>query len=603
MFVSIGLFAVFFLPYFIPSSNSFSVSSIFGFNNRVSLICFVTVASVFAYWTRGAGLFFPSGQAGPPLSRRSLYWTLAISAALALSLWLYTRPFFTYREDGYFLDRYAAFAAGKHLYTDFEFAYGPLLFYLPVGLARILRVSLPDAYYLSWILQWILGVAVLWQTVKIAASSSRHALTIYLFFWGSWILSVVDEGPNYTPLRFSAGLLAALLIHRLNLRSRSPIFPMVVAAFVAALLLFYSAEQGMVFSAATLTFFLLNARTRLIPTLVGACMHAAIFAAAFAIALHIGELAMLCNFTGGSLNFPLLISFQNIVLLLLLIVALCVVWGTLLRRRFDHPLLYLSIIGGAGLPAAFGRCDTGHIFINTMGALLAVLIALSTSTRLWKPTKFAFLFGFLALNAGSHLLAAHAIFSGPIKERLIASGPQQFGLSRVYAATMRLAIGRERANAKLAKMHAAYASQSAANSSSPFLHTHLLAPFGTPHHAHPLPSDGLFLSGYYIGYLPLANPAMPAKKISELEAESTTPLLIPDTPFLCEFEDSDLRRGLRQLLLPLYLPPARHHSRAGEPLCAYINAHYQRSSSASPIYDYTVWLPTPSPAPSPAPLH
>jgi hypothetical protein len=118
-----------------------------------------------------------------------------------------------------------------------------------------------------------------------------------------------------------------------------------------------------------------------------------------------------------------------------------------------------------------------------------------------------------------------------------------------------------------------------------------LAPFGWDQRTLE-PAIGVqVLSGRYAYYQPLLNERVPSQKVAELEADPSTPLLLPDLASACGQNDAARRRRLSAMLDAIYLPPTVHQVIAAQVLCDYIGAHY-RVSDLTPSDDpaYAIWV-------------
>ena len=155
---------VFFLPYLVPVAPSVSMSYLTGFSNRTAALLFACGCVLFALLTRGEIAAFTDKNTS--LGRSHLYAALAI-AALGCSLSLYpvsTLPHGT--EAAYNINRLQMLLAGGRPYRDFEFAYGAAHLYAPWLFAKTLRLSTFAAYYTWWVLEWFVGTAMAWYSIR-----------------------------------------------------------------------------------------------------------------------------------------------------------------------------------------------------------------------------------------------------------------------------------------------------------------------------------------------------------------------------------------------------------------------------------------------------
>jgi hypothetical protein len=587
--LALGLSAIYLVPFHVPVHDGLSESFLFGFSNRSAIALLLAFILGFALWTRGLGLRLPFPSSGEANSfRRMGRIGVVCSVAGALFLWMCAGPIAPLGEAQYFLDRYAMYGMGGRLYRDFEFDYGPLMFYLPVWIAHLCHISLGNGYYIAWVLQWALGSWILWKVIEVAARGTRHWRTIFLLLWTFFLTGLPDSGTNYTPLRFCATLVLALGVHRLYTRGASIFDIFGLATIGATAMLVFSPEQGIAFTLGTVLFFLICVRPARRDLLVGLGAFVLVMSMVFCLALRLEVLDNLANVGAGALNFPLLFSFQTLVLLLLLIVAGCVVITGFRTHDSDHPLLYLICLSLISLPAAFSRADVGHIIINTLGALIAVLVVLSQYPAIWRWTWPAFAIVIL-LAAYSH----YTYFRNPIRQnvRTAAFNSQVRSpfVEKTYTALFQLT--HKNARAQIEGFRASQAAEIAPNAPRLPSHAHLLAPFGVQRRISPPPDGIQIVTGRYPWLFPMTSTTPVQEKIAEVEVNPDWPLLLRSRDLqICEEDAYGLRNGLQHILLAPYMPRPRQTVHAGRPLCDYINAHYVPSSYASPVPHFFVWV-------------
>jgi hypothetical protein len=581
-----GLLAIFLIPLHVPVKPGISDAYMVGFNTRASLLLIALVSLGFAIWSRGLGLTLPETRLESGLSARILWQTLLLTILAGLAVCFALRTAGPSNEASYFADRYLMYQGGGRLFRDFEFSYGPLMFYLPIWISRLGHLSMTDSYLLAWLLQWVAGLIALWKLVGLATGGSKQGRVLYLIFWGFFAGALLDVGTNYTPLRFTSGPLLALLVYRLYVSGSSSLRAFVLAAISIPLLMFYSPEQGLSFASATILFFLFNFAPRRPGFVPGFALVLVSLGTSLLLANRIGLLQTMSSFKGGGFAFPLVFSLQNIFLLLLLMTAICGVWGTLRQRKFEHPLFYVCLLAAALAPAAFSRSDPGHIIINMLGALLTGFIVLMPHPLAWRGAKYAFLVLFVLLANLLHTYNMRGLAINSMRHA-IQNGARDGFLRRVYAYGMEQADGRVKAEQKLAALdaYAANATSVARLGSGP-----MLAPLG----GQPQSFDAVgfpVLSGRYAGLLPLMNVTEPWEKIQELEAHPDLPLVLPaGDHFRCLYSDREERLMLESVLTPIYLPRFVHAVTLAQPLCDYIEAHYQRTSTKAPDLYSEVWI-------------
>ncbi len=598
LFVLLGLAAVFFLPYSVPVAPAVSDSYVFGFSNRAALLLFLAFVTVFAYWSGGLGLVVrepEDQQIDPPMSRRIGLTAVGITAAVTLAFWAAYRSVGAINEGAYLLDRLQHLAAGETMYRDFEFLYGPTMLYLPLSLGRLLHLSLVDAYYLAWVLAWVGGIGMLWLTVAWACGTSAHKNGIFLLAYLGFIFSCVSLGLNYTPLRFVGGSFFAVLSWRVLERRRSVLLGVVTALAGGAWVLFYSPEQGIAFLLGTVAFFVL---------FVDRSLHGYWFCLGlllvgkgllfFALS-RTGVLHYMGAMASGGYNLPLLPSLNTLLTLTLLLAAACVLMNSLRLRKRGGPLEYLILISLFALPAAFGRCDPGHMFMNTLGAFIAAWTVLSYRAGAGRWMAWSYVASALFLPLALYQQNNFVMF--PIKVALLSPANPHPEVRRVSTGVLERLLGQGRAAASLAKWAKAYPVSQA---SDVFSAEPLLAPLGYPSTL--LPTAGLAITnGRYRGLGGVMAPYEVREKIAELRGHPEQLLLfMPDARCSASAggmlskedlaaQDHAARRELLLNLQPFYLPHVRHQDALYEPVCAYILAHYQKVSLRGPFAGSEVW--------------
>jgi hypothetical protein len=582
----LGLVAVFWLPYYVPVHDGISYSYAFGFNNHAAIVLLVAFALGFALWTRGLGLALPS-PAEPPAqpSRWTGYTVVAFAIFAALTLWAVAIPTTPYGEAQYFLDRYDMYRMFGHPYQAFTFYYGPIMFYLPIWIAKVAHLSVPNGYYASLVIEWGLGTWVLWQAVRLAARGTTHGRAVFVICWLLLFPSIIGNGANYTPLRFIPALAFALAVERLYRRGSSIPATFGLASIGVLATLFYSPEQGLAFFVGTLLFFLLCVRTRRPGTLDGLTGFALAFAIGAVVALRMGVFSSVAAISGGALDFPLIASTLSVIPLLLLLVAGCVVVAGFRSNTSDHPLLYLVCVTLVSLPAGLSRSDPGHIIVNTIGAILAALVVLSRYSTVWRWTQIAVavvIVQFLLGMNGYRRFAREQIYAAafgtqyhsPTVEKLI-----------VRAITL---IKGNRADAQLDEFRRRYANPVDPKGLALPPHTQFMAPMEVQRRMTPLSGDPVIISGKSV--YPLTGLPVVQEKIDELEANHDWPLLLPNSSRMkCDETPDSVRTDLGGILGARYIPTARRSIFALVPLCDYINANYKPSSYISPVPGYYVW--------------
>ncbi|GAA3747484.1 hypothetical protein [Terriglobus aquaticus] len=549
--------AVLGVPYLFPPHSGISVSTMAGFSNRAAEVLLLVLGLGFALWTRGWGLRLQ--EATGEVRGRSWWIVPAVAVCLAIAaslyLWYWASNMGPYDEAIYFLDRFSNQIAGGRVYRDFLFDYGPLMYWPSWWLAKLLRIPVGHAYYLFCLLEWAAGVLLLWRVISALRARAVDRAIVFTALTLAWFASITDQGAQYTPLRFVLASACALWVHRLwELRAepvktaRSMVPAMVAAAGSFAGLLLYSPEQGIGFAVATVLFFMVSVRRSYVALPLVAFLVWC--GAVFAVAARMGWMGVLFTFAGGSFNLPLLPGYETVFLVAMLVAAACVVVCAFYEGESTRPELYLIALALAAVPAAFGRADPGHIFINSLPALLVVTLALLRLPRRRMPVVVAWGV-YVCLAALSHTRQQVNV--------LMHSAP------------------------RLEKMPSA--------AELPPAGVGLRAPIRYFSYL-----DGQFgpkvITGRYYSF-DLAFPGLAEEKIAELQQHPRDLIVVPvEYRSACEgLSPETLQRSLRGDVSNLFVPRVRPVPNVKQPLCDYISSHYVGSPYRVPREEYRVMQP------------
>jgi hypothetical protein len=592
--LALGVTAIYLIPFHVPV-HDWSVSYVFGFSNRAAIVVFLSFALGFALWTRGLGLNLPDPQRGRGFSSARIRNLAVVSSVLGcVFIWILSQPVAAMGEAQYFLDRYDMARTGARIYQDFTFDYGPLMFYPALWIARVGHLSVANAHYLAWALQWALGTWILWKVVESAAADTEHGRTIFLLLWGFFLPSLTDSGPNYTPLRFAGTLCLALAVCNLYARGASNFVTFGLAVAGASVLLFYSPEQGIAFTFGTILFFLICVRPTNGRTMVGvACFVVGVTGVAWA-ALKVGVLNNIHTVGGGALNLPLIFSYQTLVLLILLIVSACVWVAAFRQHRSGHPLVYLLCLSLASLPAAFSHVDAGHIIINTLGALIATLVVLSQYPSIWRWTVPAFAIALLLAGYG-HLRGYPDWLRAQARTAAFGQQCHSSRAEKIYIKFIRWTKSPDAAAARINQLRADEAREVEPDASHLPSGTRLFAPMGIERRIGPFQDDPDIVSGRYPVFPFITAPAFVDEKIAELKSYSDWPILL-SAHLNCEIDPAGLRQGVKRVLFVPYMPVGKHQVSVAMPFCEYVHAHYIQSTFFSPVPGSSIWVPAGSTA-------
>ena len=385
---AVSVVGIFVLPfYFPPQIAAVSASYTVGFNNKVSVIAtaLISLAVTLFLWLRGAApverKVQQESQQAMPLQWLWLSWALAILYTGLLG-WRLVRDDIFYRDAWYFITQvtHGMQDHGK-LYVDFDFAYGPLLYYLPELLARVLAhggVGVAASYMVALALMQVAGLAVVFYLLeRLPLSRGVRGLVLATATVGT--LTPL-QGLNYTMFRFALVYAAILWISE---HER----PWVQALWIwvgGLVMLGISAEIFLAFAGGIALYGVYRAalgeRGRLLVVLVPALSVAAFLPLT---GPHYLDTAK--HFAEGVTSTPIE---PRIHILTLLVAALGLApLGVAAYARRHGPAAggIVGIYGAAVcmISSAFGHSDALHIFFSGFGLMLLSLLVVPALDGLW----------------------------------------------------------------------------------------------------------------------------------------------------------------------------------------------------------------------------
>lgn len=407
-FVALTFFGVFVLPWFVPlpAAEIQSESLAVGFNNRVAMVALcVSALTLFGLARLRSGNrndepSLISVNAAPAHERVSRWFlvTMVVVTLAAVALQALVLQSMPHGDAMYFVDRMMHAVAGETPWVDFEFSYGPILFFGPWVLWRLLNplvgLELHDAYYIWVAFCYVLGL-VLTTHLLDRVHMSRVLRNGSLALVTVMTLANNTLGVNLSALRFL--LPYALLVWTVGRLTRpcgrlmrwgGPLATVVLAAAV-------SPEMGVALMVAlAVTLFLLAIHNR--GRHLGALL---VFVGVGALS---GVTALLARggtfdaFAGGAYSLPVLpgppVSF-------FVGTALLVAWGVgRSLGSLDEPdsalqMGWLALLAVLVIPT-FSRADFIHVFWNGLGA---IIVGIAVARRYWRV-------------GGAYLAVAAAVF-------------------------------------------------------------------------------------------------------------------------------------------------------------------------------------------------
>ena len=545
-----ALLAVATVPYWVPMRPAVSDSYIFGYNNRAGIALFLLFAALGAWRTRGMRL--PSGRVDPSRARR-VYEIAAVLVAFGLSWGMYrlVAPLHGFAESTYFLHRLNLLAAGRVPYREFEFAYGAGLLYGPLWLAHALHASLAQGYYWFWIATVVVGNALLFEALRLAGDEREDRSGIFWVFYAISLFGILTTGLNYTLLRFVLALYASAWVEKLREKSLVSACAVVFAAVVVLLLV--SPEMAVGFAMGTLIHFAISIDWNEKFAVFGLAGLTLVLAMTFAVANSLGVFMTMRAFSAGGNNFPVYVA-PSIALFL------AVVWCgfQLLLQGVRGILRYWILLGAVMIPAALGRCDTGHILSYTLGIFLSVALVLSRARR-WRIGIRVAGAAYVLLFIVPALPVEYIPFTARAAARSDAAWAQRY--AKWALGTQKAEDARE--NVVRPELDAGPGEK-------------WLAPFSYRPNVQDVVSSPAIEYGYYEGMTNVLTPEQVRFKLQEIETHPEMPLLLPrQWVSYCVRTADNSRQLLSGLFGVPYIKQPAHEMDLYMPVCDYIRENYR----------------------------
>lgn len=444
---STGAVLVFLLPWYVGGMTPVSGPSYeLGFNNRVACLAIVaTLVALTAYQfsrdvlqcDRDALLSFDERPRLLPAydTARWEYGLLAIaSVVMALVQWQWNAyvvmPYWG-SEQAYFLGRIDLLEMGLRPYVDFRFNYGPALLYVPYWLSHATgnALSFENAYAAVVAASFPVGYTFIFIVLRTLRISPAVRPVVLLLACGMWM--PLTLGLNTSPIRFCA-VPAMLVFFDAGMRRwASPVANMMqsiigaIGAVVGCAML--SPEMGVACLGGLISYasilVVAGRHDVALTTAAGGTIAAVVVACVFP-----GMVVGIQSFSSGGNNFPV---YPNAASLTLLGCTGFVIPGLVvsaIRKPKDMRAPLAAALSGGSvllLPAAFGRCDPGHVAGNGFTIFMLMFAVLSShhpaSLRRW---TIAFLGVFVVLAQASYWSHYRGLFADAVRMRAsVADNP------------------------------------------------------------------------------------------------------------------------------------------------------------------------------------
>ena len=613
-----GLAAIFLIPYAVPVAPAKAESYLFGYSNRTAELLLVALAAGTALLVHQRWIVLPTSLGAEdsaaegrlPLLQPSvaaLGAMLGLTAVLSGVIFWLVHAAHGYGESVYFLDRIGLLAQGQRPYREFEFAYGPLTLYGPWLLSKALHLSLTHGYSSVWLLSSLLGIALLWASLRLLELPVAGKRAVFLLLSAVLLGTVPSTGLNYNPLRYTAPLFALLTVDRISRQAsaflsqtlrRSTGKLVLTAALLSAFVVGVSPEEGLTFSIAVML--LLPLRRRLASQPVAALTFGLALsqAALLAASWQLGTFRTMANFSGGAFNLPVLPGPQILIFFASLLLLVAYVARRPLHSQVNGQIALITLYSLGMIPGALGRCDWIHVIGYELGAVACALLLLWPMR--W-PRRVAMCAVGLPVAFGLVQIALGTA-AGVVKVqlyRMLAYGDPTDSFGRLIVAHTRVALVRNFGAAEGAEKFERIRAVAKMQSFDP----HVLFPAAFPVVAVPFSYSPQRLGvvqapaiaeGAYMGSLNLFTPKQVEEKIGELREHPERDLVLPREGFNeCAVLTGDPAE-LRQLFMLPFAPQPRHTYDPLGPLCRYILNNSRQVVAATPqTGDYGLWRRVP----------
>ena len=554
--------AVWFVPYLVPVTPTISLSYVVGFNNRAAVVLFGMAALAFALLTRGV-LARVGDEQDQPMRRVDLLVGLAVVLIALLARHHRMQP--PKSEAAYAIDRLQMLVSGVRPYTGFEFVYGPLQLYVPLLIARLFRTSVVNGYYGWWYTQWLAGTWMLWWLVKLLPGKLKHRRWIFAAVVPVLLLNVVAEGTAYTPIRMFGAAFFVLAVCACRQRTGNRALLLGAAAGATLFEFGISPEQGIAVGLGLLGWMLLKAWHDRSRGMAGVAAGQALALGLIGLWFNqMGVFGALREFAGGAFSFPMLPSVPIALLLLAYVAAACAGVRAWLAGDLDGPAIAMALCGFAALPAAFGRCDAGHVMLGSAALFLGIasIESMPKLRRVWSPVLlllFVILPMVATLQFGITKLRGKVPPPGPDPHNLSASASAGTGGTAIVLSAPCPVVYR--------------------------------APTIWPMYLHTAAQECLD-TGFFAGMLDVLTVETIDRKVREITAEPREPLLLQAGPLAGQFVSAPTETDPKTMWAAegaLYFPPQRHQAMDDGPVIRAIEENY----TPGPLVagGLQVWLP------------
>ncbi len=389
VFCCVSALLVFVLPFYVPVTFHpvISASYVAGFSNRAAAIAAAAMSVTAALWSMRRQQLTPHcsersevNTAGLPrlLVLATIALTMCVTALCGWALHVSGQRYLA--DAGYFIEQISKYVEHRgSLYSQIEFAYGPLLFYPTVFLQKLLHCSTFCTYFATLAMEQAIGLLEFAFVLNSLPLGFRARRLLFIAVAIGAISPLL--GLNYTLFRYVTPVALLLLAGSLNSISVTA----VVLAIAQMISFALSAEMGVAFAFGSTVLLVWKAKQLKAQWLL-ALGGPLVGGVCFAFTVGHAYFRMLAAFAGGALNLPVS-PYPHLVVFLL-----CAVWlvpfavGQALASPSPstQPIVACYTFALALLPSSLGRCDPLHVFFNGLFFLVLSPLALRNARVHWK---------------------------------------------------------------------------------------------------------------------------------------------------------------------------------------------------------------------------
>jgi uncharacterized integral membrane protein len=566
VYCALSLFAVFYVPYFVPVPPSTSDSYIFGYNNRVGIILLLLLVSIAAIWTKGLHFNFAPAGTSFKIPLKYLWFSLAAESAACAGMYGIARQHPVISEAEQQINRVWLTSLGKTPYIDFEWPWGPIFLYIPKWISSLFHLSIPQAYFVFWILCSLLGVALLFATINLVDLPATRKTSIFVLLFLFAILAVQNMGTNYSLVRYLCPTLFILIVYQVRGPLSQPGPPMRAAALCflfTVILLTISPEVTIAFAFASIILLFPRSPSsrRSMQTLAYLALVAALAILFFSARKARFFDSLVMDSHGGN-SLPIILAPPTLLFFATVFVCACYLVQRISQPAIRDNTVALIAFAVPMLAAALGRADPGHMVLNGMGFFIAAFSYASNSPRLWRFSRNAFVLCFLVLIPLPGSLLSLYSFTRPAPPPF----PYDVDISSLYRPSL-----------------------------TPLNDRVFAAPFGYVPNARGAYYSSQIDYGFYDGLWDATTPDSYRTKIDELAQHPQRPVLIRHGVFgACDLQPTNNRIWISVLFTFPYTATPLHRDSIRKPLCDYISTHYSLTEPATiQNFQYELWRPTP----------